>query len=83
MKYERFPFLNSNQHQICSLYGDLKKKKKVRPAYYIKEVGIKSKTKLKTVVTLEEVTRRKREGASGVLVLFCFLIWVLVTKLSP
>lgn len=43
----------------------IKKKKKVKPAYYIKEVGIKSKTKLKPVVPLEEVTRRNREGLLG------------------
>lgn len=63
----KVPSLNLKQNQICSLYGDFFKK--VRPAYYVKEVGIRSKTKLRTVVALEEVTGRRHGGASFVLFL--------------
>lgn len=41
---------------------------KEKPVYYNKEVGIKSKTKLKIVVTLGGSGWERWEGASGLLV---------------
>lgn len=49
--------------------------------YYNKEVGIKSKTKLKIVVTLGGSGWERWEGASGVLVSLCFWIPILMTEL--
>ena len=51
--------------------------------YYNKEVGIKSKTKLKIVVTLGGSGWDRWEGASGLLVSLCFWIQILVTELCP
>lgn len=53
---------------------------KERPVYYNKEVGIKSKTKLKIVVTLGGSGWERWEGASGLLVSLCFWIRILVTE---
>lgn len=52
-----------------------------RPVYYNKEVGIKSKTKLKIVVTLGGSGWERWEGASGVLVSLYFWIPILMTEL--